>query len=576
MVKIKLLSIIAIIAMFFAGCSKEPTGPVAGDGTHVGNALVSGQLFKGNGPAIGAKVFFVKVNYDPYSKTLGKTLAITDTVTTDSTGTYGTNDLDTGTYNVFGVGTDGNLSLEDSIHVTGDSQVVPPDTLKLPGSLAGIIKMQGTDDPRTVFVIPLGTNGFASTSITGGFSLTDMAEGPYSVRFLSILDRYLPLDTTFTITAAKDSILPDSIVLPLKIPTPTGFKAAYDTLTQVVTLSWDKGDSSRVRGYNVYRQQVDSAEVKVNPQPLLSPLYVDSTGVQDQTYIYSVVAVDFENNPGIRTAGDSVKIVSAFQFLMAMGSAGTSDGQFNEPGEMAVDSLGNIYVLDPFNTQGKIHKFSSAGLFVKTWVAGAFDELRDIEITRDTLYVLDRKNKRIKLFNTAGDSLHTWAFTASANPMSFTLQNNCAFILDKQNNQILKYTLGGDSLTAWSGMGSNKFKALVSISNSNNGLFYLLDSDSLGYVADSLGNLVSQFKVDRNAVVAAYSQWFLLNSGNLIYTGIENNMIFVIDIAGHLLAKFGESGTGNGQFKYPNSVIEYANKIFISDAQNSRIQVFNE
>ena len=567
---------IAILGLLFLQCGHDPVS--SSGGTDTGNALVMGHIYKGNSPAIGAKVFFVPVGHNPNPAALGKALASTDTVTTDSTGTYGTNDLDSGTYNVFGQDNSGNLSLIDSVHVTGDSQVVPPDTLKLPGSLAGFIKMQGRDDPASVLIMPFGT--FIKpdpTFSTGAFSLANLAEGRYSIRFMSVLDRYEKLDTTFTITAGQPLTLPDSIRLPLKIPTPTGFKITYDTLKQIVTISWDKADTSRVKGYNVYRQRIDTSEVKLNAQPLFSPLYVDSTGIQDQTYFYSVVAVDFENKEGIRTVGDSVKIVSAFQFLKAFGSAGTGDGQFNEPGEMTVDSLGNVYVLDPFNIQGKIHKFSNTGVLINTWVAGAFDELRDIEINGDTLYVLDRRNKRIKIYNTAGDSLGCWSFSATTDPLNFSLKKDHVFILDRQNNQILKYSLAGDSLSEWIGIGGNRFKALKAIATSSNTEnIYLLDSDSLGYVVDSMGNLISQFKIDQRAIVAASSQWFLLKSGNLIYSAIEKHTVFVIGTSGNMVAQFGEYGSANGQFKWPVSVMESASKIYISDAQNNRIQVFKE
>jgi hypothetical protein len=142
---------------------------------------------------------------------------------------------------------------------------------------------------------------------------------------------------------------------------------------------------------------------------------------------------------------------------------------------------------------------------------------------------------------------------------------------------ILKYSLAGNSISTWTGIGSNTFRALKSITTGPSTVnFYVLDSDSLGYVADSSGNLVSQFKIAQRAVVDASSQWFLLKSGNLIYTAIEKHTVFVIDLNGNMIGKFGSFGSANGQFKWPVSVIEFSNKIFISDAQNSRIQVFNE
>jgi len=403
--KVSIALSISTLAFLLSFCTTKPTQTSGGSET--GNvALVSGELYKATGPAIGAEVYFVKVNYNPHTGTLAKAHAIMDTVTTDSAGRYGTNILDTGTYNVFGVGTDGNLSLLDSIHITGDTQALPPDTLKAPSSIAGTLKMYFTDSPGSVFIIMFGTGTVVLPQLTGGFSLANLAEGSYSVRFLSTLDRYLPLDTTLRITAGTPLTLPDSIVLPLKIPTPAGFKAAYDTLKQIVTLTWGKGDSARVKGYNVYRQHVDSAEVKVNALPLLSPLYIDSTGGQDQIYIYSVVAVDFENKEGIRTAGDTVKIVPLYSFVRGWGSIRCADSQFCTPSSMTMDSKGNLFVTN--RGLNNVVKYDTAGhLLLKIGSlgvdSGKFQEPWDVEIDRNgQIFIADYGNGRIQRFDSTG------------------------------------------------------------------------------------------------------------------------------------------------------------------------------
>jgi tripartite motif-containing protein 71 len=47
------------------------------------------------------------------------------------------------------------------------------------------------------------------------------------------------------------------------------------------------------------------------------------------------------------------------------GSHGPSDGQFNSPWGITVDSDGNVYVVDNFNH--RIQKFSSKGIFISKW-----------------------------------------------------------------------------------------------------------------------------------------------------------------------------------------------------------------
>ncbi len=421
---IKLLSV--GLLLFLVYCGKNPT--MVGSGLETQNALVMGHIYKGNSPAIGAKVFFVPVGHNPNPAALGKALASTDTVTTGSTGTYGTNDLDSGTYNVFGQDNSGNLSLIDSVHVTGDSQVVPPDTLKLPGSLAGFIKMQGRDDPASVLIMPFGT--FIKpdpTPSTGAFSLSNLAEGWYSIRFMSILDRYEKLDTTFEIKAGQPLILPDSIRLPLKIPTPTGLKVFYDTLRQIVTLSWDKMDTSRVKGYNVYRQRIDTSEVKLNALPLANPFYVDSTGIQGQTYIYSVVAVDFEDKPGIRTTGDSIKITGLFTLLQTWGTLGTGPGQMNGPMAIATDNQGLLYVADANNN--RIQVFDNTGHYMTEFGNSILSQPCDIAVYDSFLFIATYSNKKVYTFSLHGDSLSEFNLANNASFPHITVDSSNIYII---------------------------------------------------------------------------------------------------------------------------------------------------
>lgn len=476
----------ALAALLLFACSK-PSGPDdSGTGSETGNvAIVSGKLFALNGnPANNAHVYFVKVNYNPRSGALEKVRAISDTVTTDSTGLYGTNDLDTGTYNVFGTGTDGNLSLLDSVTVTGDSQVVPPDTLKLPGSLAGIIKMQGTDDPRSVFVIPLGTNGFVNTGITGSFSLSKMAEGEYSVRFLSVLDRYLPMDTTFTVTAGKDSILLDSIELPLKIPTPTGFTISYDTLKQIVTLSWYRIDPTKVKGYNVYRQHVGRADSLLTPVAIVDTFYVDSTGVQDETYIYGVVGVDFENKEGIR-ATDSVVITGFYHQIDSFAYSG------KKPDDMSI-GLNDMILLR--NDQSVTILDSSLNLISSFQLLPTpFGNGFGIEMdTLGRIWVAEYNTGEVNIYDLSGNIVDTIRDPELFRPNLIRKHPNGNMIIKSQPDSgyaLRIYNAAGDFISYFPNDSQILYMEIVDISfDSSRNWIFLNWKDSTIYIYDSLGN----------------------------------------------------------------------------------------
>ena len=48
-----------------------------------------------------------------------------------------------------------------------------------------------------------------------------------------------------------------------------------------------------------------------------------------------------------------------------MGSQGAGEGEFNLPADVAVDELGNVYVIGLFNN--RIQVFSSEGEFLDKW-----------------------------------------------------------------------------------------------------------------------------------------------------------------------------------------------------------------
>src|SRR5271157_1033275 len=207
--------------------------PNGGTGSSTESRVTAMVYNPGGTPAAHAKVMFYPVNYNPHTGGLGKTatVATVDSTTTDANGNY-TATLDSGTYNIIASG-GGNLAYQDSITVTkGDTVKPPPDTLKVPGTIQGIIQMQPGDDARTVFILFMGTHTFTMpVDIAGNFTTDNMAAGTYSVRIITTTPNYKVLDTNLNVIAGTVNVLPAPIVLQYTgIPIPEGLKINYDTL----------------------------------------------------------------------------------------------------------------------------------------------------------------------------------------------------------------------------------------------------------------------------------------------------------------------------------------------------------
>jgi hypothetical protein len=387
--------------------------PNGGNGSQTPNSLVAGVVFTSSGaPAANVRVRFYPVGYNPHTGSFGKTTAAVAadslTVTTDASGRYNA-PLDTGTYTIWDSGAAG-LAYRDSIKITKGDTARSTDTLRAPGTLTGVVQMQGADEPRTVFIIFLGTNAVSLPLDTvGNFLITNLPQGSYHVRFLTTTPNYKVLDTSLSVTAGKIDTLASPIVMQYTgIPVPAGLKIQYDSMKEIVTLVWNRPTTgSPIKGYQVLRKNAayNVLPAAINAQIVTDTTYKDSTGVQDSSYEYYVAAVDTGNEVGGMGGGVEVKIASKLNiidsvfsplinssqthgfnigpdssiyiaaaglsnFIRVLSKNGDSIGAigeriFGEVDDIAFDSKGNIYGAD--QNKNSIFKFSKSGQLLSTW-----------------------------------------------------------------------------------------------------------------------------------------------------------------------------------------------------------------
>lgn len=139
--------------------------------------------------------------------------------------------------------------------------------------------------------------------------------------------------------------------------------------------------------------------------------------------------LDKEGNMWVTDVGKHVvyKMDKDGKVLMTLGTSGESgewdeaSGKhlFNQPNETALDSKGNLYVVQGHGAgEPRVFKFSPDGKFIKQWGSrgegpGQFFAAHSIEIdANDVLYIADRENMRIELFDTDGNYQSEWKFNA--------------------------------------------------------------------------------------------------------------------------------------------------------------------
>ncbi|PYE61986.1 NHL repeat-containing protein, partial [Aneurinibacillus soli] len=121
-------------------------------------------------------------------------------------------------------------------------------------------------------------------------------------------------------------------------------------------------------------------------------------------------------------------------------------GEFNSPKGIAVDSSGNVYVVDTNNN--RIQKFDSSGTYVTQWGSdgsgdGQFSYPQGIAVdSSGNVYVVDSNNKRIEKFDSSGTYITKWGSYGSGDgqfsyPQGIAVDSSGnVYVADTNNNRI--------------------------------------------------------------------------------------------------------------------------------------------
>ncbi|TAK26291.1 MAG: hypothetical protein EPO26_00310 [Chloroflexota bacterium] len=336
------------------------------------------------------------------------------------------------------------------------------------------------------------------------------------------------------------------------------------------------------------------------PTPTPTPTYTSTpTDTPTPTLTYTSTATSTPTSTPTatstpsETASATATPTPGYVFVRRWGGPGSAPGQFDQPAGLALDSAGNVYVVEVGNN--RVQKFTNAGGFVTTWggydgtgvVDGKFLQPGHIAIDNaDNVYVSDGNSNRIEKYTASGALLLGFG-SAGTGDGQFNGPRGVAvatsgdvYVVDTGNHRIQKFSSSGAFLGTWgtygSGDGQFNFPGAMAVG-----------PEGTVYVADTFNNRIQRF-TSSGAYLGQWGSWgpalgqFIIAQGlatdaaGFVYTTeYHTSRVQKFTATGTFITWFGGPGTGDGQFNAAYGIgVHSGGDVFVVDLNNARVQVF--
>jgi RHS repeat-associated protein len=230
-------------------------------------------------------------------------------------------------------------------------------------------------------------------------------------------------------------------------------------------------------------------------------------------------------------------------YASQFGSKGSGNGQFDSPADIAVDSKGNLWVVDRVNS--RIEEFNEKGEWQKTFGSegsgnGQLKYPNALTVdSKGNVWVTDTGNSRIEEFNEKGEYEKAFGSPGSGSGQ-FSVPEGIA--IDSHGNVWVANT--GDG---WVDEFNEKGEYLKKVEGSGE-----------SYIGEPAGIAVGP-------------------GSNIWVTDRARNRIDEFNEKGETVREFGSEGSGNGQLKSPDGIsVDSSGHVWVADEGDDRVEEFNE
>ncbi len=156
------------------------------------------------------------------------------------------------------------------------------------------------------------------------------------------------------------------------------------------------------------------------------------------------------------------------------------------------------------------------------------------------------------------------------------------WFVDRMNSKISKYNPTTNQIIRSVGRPGDEFGefngGIHDLAIDNQGFIYVVSTYGHLYKLDSNGGFINKYDLGEvdSSINNPSSIFFDSSKGNLLITAADSDKVFRISTNIQLIASYGSSGSGNGEFSRPwSTYVDHNGKIYVTDENNSRVQVFN-
>jgi tripartite motif-containing protein 71 len=269
---------------------------------------------------------------------------------------------------------------------------------------------------------------------------------------------------------------------------------------------------------------------------------------------------------------------TALKYQSKFGTYGTDPTLYSAAGQSAIDSNGNLYVIDT----GRVQVYSSDGTYVRQFAVSAQVTTPfgiAVDPTTDQIYITDYTDARVAVYAANGNFVSYFApSTQFYNATGIEIgPNGNVFVLS------VSPATGQPQITELTTQGTIVRTIDVSAQIGRGRSYDLaLDSDGNIYVSNTRPGVVYKYAPDGTflqqigaGVLGSVYGVTIGEDGKIFAADVSNNRFVVFNPDGSQAFTLGQLGSGNGEFYQPTYLtLGTDGSLFVSDSGNYRVQRF--